>query len=133
VVPGRWEKVAAENLGSKFTVTMLSGERIDGYYKGFSEDRLNLMLLDGKERLVPKADVAKIITAENRPDGLLNGFLIGIAIGAGIPGIAAASLGEGDELVVLAILLYGLLGGAIGAGVDAMIQGHTTLYQAPKR
>jgi hypothetical protein len=133
VVPGRWEKVAAENLGSSFIITMQSGERIDGYFKGMSEDYLDLTLLDGKERSVRKADVAKIITAKRRMDSLSNGFLIGAAVGAGLPAIAIAAedccYHAGAAAAV--IVIWGLIGGAIGVGIDAVIQGHITLYQSP--
>ena len=134
VVPGRWEKVAAENLGSKFIITMQSSERIDGYFKGMSEDNLVLTLLDGKERLVRKADVAKIITAERRMGSLVNGLAIGAASGAAIPAIFFA--GEhccySPGYIAGTIALWGLIGAAIGVGIDAAIQGHITLYQAPK-
>jgi hypothetical protein len=133
VVPGRWEKVAAENLGAKFIVTMLSGERIDGYFRGMSEDHLKLTMLDGQERAVRKTEVAKIITGDRRMGSLTNGFLIGLGIGAGIPAIAAASMhDDADASAAIVIILGGLIGGAIGVGIDAAVQGHITLYQAPK-
>jgi len=135
VVPGRWEKVAAENLGAKFIVTLLSGERIDGYFRGMSQDHLKLTMLDGQERAVRKAEVAKIITGDRRMGSLTNGFLIGLGIGAGIPAIAIASMHDDDVdggVAALMVILYGLIGGAIGVGIDAAVQGHITLYQAPK-
>jgi hypothetical protein len=132
VVPGRWEKVAAENLGSKFIVTMQSGERIDGFFKGLTEVNLNLAMLDGRERAVRKSEVIKVITAEKRMDSLTNGFVIGMAVGAGIPLIAAASTHESGAWVAVATIVYGLIGGAVGVGIDAVVKGHITLYEAPK-
>ena len=133
VVPGRWEKVAAEKLGSSLIATMKSGERIDGFFKGLTDENLNLTTLDGQERAVRKSDVARIITADKRMGSLTNGFLIGAAAGATITGIVAASIDDGNAgAVVLATVIYGLIGGAIGVGIDAAVQGHITLYEAPK-
>jgi hypothetical protein len=134
VVPGRWEKVAAEKPGSKLIITMQSGERIDGFYKGLTGEHLQLAMLDGQERAVRKADVTRIITADKRMGSLTNGFIIGAAVGAAIPLIATAIGVHDDDAgpVAVTTLLVALMGGGIGVGIDAAVQGHITLYQAPR-
>lgn len=83
------------------------------------------LFVDGTRRDIPLDAVDRIQT---RGDGVWNGALIGAAIGAGLFGMAAAEYGgQVVPLVIGAAIGYGLL----GAGVDAMIPGRTTIYSKP--
>jgi hypothetical protein len=66
-----------------------------------------------------------------RSDSLLNGFLIGAAVGAGTIVALAFSIdrNEADEYGP-ATALYGAIGGGIGIGIDALIRGKRTVFMA---
>jgi hypothetical protein len=83
------------------------------------------LFVDGARRDIPFSSVERIQT---RGDSVWNGAAIGAAIGAGLWGMAAANHGgEFVPVMVGAAIGYGL----IGAGVDAMIPGRTTIYAKP--
>jgi hypothetical protein len=84
------------------------------------------LFIDGTRRDIPLDTVDRIQT---RGDSVWNGALIGAGIGAALWGMAAAELGgEFVPVMVGAAIGYGL----IGAGVDAMIPGRTTIYSKPR-
>jgi hypothetical protein len=81
------------------------------------------LLVDGVRREVP---IASVLRVQTRGDSLWNGALVGAAVGAVTFALVAAEYG--DEAVV-----GGLVGTAlwasIGASVDALIPGRTTIYR----
>ena len=94
---------------------------------------------DGRETFVPQArlserDVRQILL--ERSDSLLNGTLIGLAVGAGpwlLAGAIAAAAGGGscgsDYNVCPYVALYiGPIGAGIGALIDASMKERTTVY-----
>ncbi|MEJ2246953.1 MAG: hypothetical protein P8Y80_12885 [Acidobacteriota bacterium] len=136
VIPGRWEKVAAEKPGSKIIVTLMTGDRVECSFGRLSADSLILSTPDGEEREYSKANVARITTADKRTDSLNNGFLIGSAI-AGIPSgliaisCLAAKTCTGSQVGV-ALPIYVGIGAGIGLAVDASIKDYEILYEAPQ-
>ncbi len=137
VVPGRWEKVAAEKPGSKLVVTLMSGDVIECAFGSLSTDSLKVSTPDGAEREYRKSDIARIITADKRTGSLTNGIVIG-ALAGGIPsGILAAVAASdcyncGGAAAAVVALCTGI-GAGIGLAVDAGKQDHVTLYEAPKQ
>ena len=81
------------------------------------------LLVDGVRRDLP---IASVLRVQTRGDSLWNGALIGAAVGALTFALVAAEYG--DEAVA-----GGLAGTAlwasIGASVDALIPGRTTIYR----
>jgi hypothetical protein len=133
VIPGRWEKVAAEKPGSRIIVSLMTGDVLECSFVRLSEDSLFVATPQGVERNFSKDNVARITTADKRMGSLVNGTLIGAAA-VGIPfGILAlATAGEGDKgdaASVVAILTG--IGAGIGLAVDAGVKGYITLYEAP--
>jgi len=97
-----------------------------------------VLVIDNQER---RFDLANVRSIQKRGDSLKNGFLAGAAVGV-LGGLLIGGLGtcepppgvvtECEDVNPLAIAVVGgLVYGAIGAGIDALIQGRTTLYQAP--
>lgn len=134
VIPGRWEKVAAEKPGSKIIVTLMTGDRVECSFDRLSEDSLTVSTPDGEERKYSKANVARITTADKRTDSLNNGLLIGAAV-AGIPSALvavsclAAKTCTGSQ-VGMALPIYIGIGAGIGLAVDAGVKDYETLYEA---
>ncbi len=138
VVPGRWEKVAAEKPGSNLIVSLITGEQLECYFIGLSTDTLTVSTIDGSERELRKADVHRIITADERMGSLANGVLVGALIGAIPTGILSivALAGDCHDCGGAAAAFVGLgagIGAGIGLAVDAAKKGQITLYEAPPR
>lgn len=100
-------------------------------------DTDSLVLLEGGvERRFQVADVRRI---EKRGDSLRNGALIGAVVGI-VVGVVAAGIADcpGDDpdgrcpgfRVAAALISTGTYA-AIGTGIDALVVGRTTLYEAP--
>jgi len=139
VIPGRWEKVAAENRGTGLIITLKAGERIEGLFKGLTDDAIVVEPPGSGDRTIPKTAVAKIITADKRSGDLTNGTVIGAVVGGsivGVPILVAAAGGniQGSEAggVLLLLALSTGIGALAGLGIDAAVRGQVTLYEAPK-
>jgi len=130
-VPGRWQKLDSQEQGVQIIVEMKDGESIRGAYKGSTPEALNVLEIGGKERMLRKADVRKVVSAEKRSGPLWNGALIGFVCGF-VPVVAIAA-GADRQLsgpAVGAGILVGGIGAGIGLGIDAANRGHETLYKA---
>jgi hypothetical protein len=97
-----------------------------------------VLVIDNQERRFDLADVRSI---QKRGDSLKNGAIAGAIVGV-LGGLLIGGLGtcepppgvvvECKDVSPVAIAVVGgLVYGAIGAGIDALVQGRTTLYQAP--
>jgi len=138
VVPGRWEKLAAEPVGAEIRIFFKSGEQLEGAIQEVAADHLEVLAGDGRQILAQKSDIIRIISAR-RHDRLRNGALTGAAIGAGIGLLsliyAVSEQGTNDTDAwgtggVITMIGFGS-GLFIGAGVDAALKGDLVLYQAP--
>jgi hypothetical protein len=139
VIPGRWEKVAAENRGTNLILTLKAGERIEGLFKGLTDDAIVVEPPGVGDRTIPKTAVAKIVTADKRSGDLTNGTVIGAVIGGsivGVPLIIFAASGDvhGSDAASAMLLLFlsAGIGALAGLGIDAAVKGQVTLYEAPK-
>jgi hypothetical protein len=134
IVPGRWEKVEALEEGYAITVKLDSGERFKASYVGFTPEAIILKRDSGEDVEIPKEAVVKVTSqSRNSNDGLRNGAIIG-AVAGGAVGLIVPQLTEGDNSagnVALSTALFAAMGMAAGVGVDAIVQGHEVLYQAP--
>ena len=138
VIPGRWEKVAAEKVGSKIIVTLMTGDRIECAFTGLSTDSLIVSTSNGVEREYSKANVARITTADKRQDSLANGAAIGAAA-AGIPVLILIAAFEGANQSDVSVkeaapgiaVCFGI-GAGIGLLVDVVKKDYVTLYEAPQ-
>lgn len=137
VIPGRWEKVAAEKPGSEIVLTLMTGERIECSFVRLSTDSLVVSTSDGVEREYSKATVELITSMEKQQDSLVNGAAIGALIG-GLPSalLVAAAVAKSDHFsggnIILSIPIAAGLGAGIGLAVDASIKDYEILYKAPK-
>jgi hypothetical protein len=96
-----------------------------------------VILVDGAER---RFEAARVTRIQRRGDSLRNGAIIGAVVGAAM-GILTAGIADcpGDSpdggcpgsRVALFVVSTGTYS-AIGTGIDALIPGRTTLYEAPK-
>jgi hypothetical protein len=114
-----------ERLSSELWVYRGS-QPIHGFLTRLTKTDLTLIDEDQQEQTIPLESVWKI---ERSGDPIWNGFGIGASIGlaTGI-GLAAELRGHAAAKATLAIYAAGIYG-LIGAGIDAMHVGTTTVYE----
>jgi hypothetical protein len=129
-----WPGLAASGLSTVYVLDD-AGVETSGKLLRLNPDAL-VLLVGGAERRFEAARVRRI---QQRGDSLRNGALIGALVGvvigivtAGIsdcPGSTAGGSCPGSRatLFVVSTGVYA----AIGTGIDALIPGRTTLYEAP--
>ena len=102
------------------------------------DDESILVLVNGQERRIELANIWKV---EKRGDSLRNGAITGAIVGLGLGALAMGmsecrkpaggygSCGVAPRLAIVAVStgVYA----SIGTGIDAVIQGRTTLFQRP--
>jgi hypothetical protein len=103
-----------------------SGEELKGEILELSAQSLAI-LVNNRRVEVPLDDVLRI---EIRGDSLRNGAAIGAAILGGLSLLTCQGYESGGACVVGAAVNLGL-GAIIGAGVDALNGGRTTIYSKP--
>jgi hypothetical protein len=121
-----WSELSSLGLT---TVHVIDGRGLEttGVIRRVTSDSLVIMLAGGDDRAFPAGHVARI---ERRGDSLENGALIGAVVGA-LPMLLLGSdchescATEVAALGVISAGVYGLL----GAGIDAMLVGRTTVYR----
>lgn len=142
VIPGRWDKVDALAVQSPVIVILKPGDRIAGSFKSKTEQSITLEVDSGRELILAKESILKVISGEERRDSNRNGTLIGagVGFGAGFAALAAvekSKTASGFELSEDSLgfaILGGLVGSAIGAAVGWAIDNHHSgaevLYRA---
>ena len=86
VIPGRWEKVEALQLGPQITVKLKNGARIEGQCEELSSSELLLRTGTAQARIL-RADIERITTRE--ADGLAEGAILGTIVGLGVRAFGA--------------------------------------------
>lgn len=125
--------------GQTLMLERVDGRRITGELREINADGV-LLLVDGTVMSIAAAEIRELGVTS---DSLTNGALIGLAIGAGVGMMAAATSGSSGERLVDAATagpaaLLGMAAGAgagvgIGIGLDALVRRYRILYQAPVR
>ena len=104
-----------------------SGEQLRGYLVQLSPTTLAIRV-DGKRVEVPIENVLRI---DGQNDSVKDGAAYGAAIAGGLTALGCAQgLGFGGVCVTATIFYVGI-GALMGAGVDAMHKGRTTIYSKP--
>jgi hypothetical protein len=103
-----------------------SGQELRGYLLDLSPTTL-AMLVNGQRVEVP---LERVLRIEGRNDSVKNGAAIGAAVGGGL--ILLACQGEiGADFCATAAVFYTGIGALMGAGIDALHKGRTTIYSKP--
>jgi hypothetical protein len=130
-----WPGLASSQLSTVY-VRDNTGAETSGKLLRLNPDSI-VLLVDGAERRFETARVARI---QKRGDSLRNGAIIGAVVGVAL-GILTAGIADcpGDRTsdgcagsrAALLLVSTGFYS-AVGTGIDALIPGRTTLYEAPK-
>jgi hypothetical protein len=101
-----------------------------GFLTRLTNTDLTLVDENNQEETIPLESVLKI---ERSGDSIWNGFAIGASIGLA-SGIGLSTELRGHTASKVALVLYGAgIYGLIGAGIDAMHVGTTTVYESSRR
>ena len=134
--------------GDTIYVTEANGRKTKARLGELSPSSLELLVRktgpDGRETFVPQSRLSERDVRQirlERRDSLLNGTLIGLAVGAGPWLVAGAIAGTGgggcgsDSNICSGVgLIVGGIAAGIGAGIDALITERPTVYyQAPRQ
>ena len=129
----RWKGLDPSALQTVF-VRDSDGVETSGKLLALSPDSLTL-LVDGVERQVDLKQITRIQKRDSLKNGTIAGAIVGFAMGLISGGLADCSyqsrsnncLGFRVGMLALSTGVYA----GLGAGIDAMIPGRTTLYAAP--
>jgi hypothetical protein len=126
------ELASMVSVGQTITVTDAPGAEIKGRVAQLSPRSLTLAF-DAATRDFAESEVRLI--QQKRPDSLLNGTLIGAAVGAGVPLVLVAAFCAADEgdcdwdgEAAALIAVYAGVGAGIGALVDYGVKGNKTVF-----
>jgi hypothetical protein len=132
--PGDWRQVEALQGGTSVVITLPNDRRLTGSFKSLDAMTLTVIIGEGTESQVRRSDVSSIV-ATGIKDGLMNGALIGVGLGAATAGAILAVTGSGDGYIlpsakVGAPLLLSGAGGVLGAVIDRAHTSERLLYFA---
>jgi len=120
--------------GEAVWVTDGSGHEVKGRLLKLAGDALQVEI-SGVPRSIEFATVQRV--QHRHADSLLNGTLIGAAVGGGAVGLfwalwcSDAECDDDDGYIAGSIAIYGAVGAGMGALCDVMIKGKRTVYEAP--
>ena len=144
VIPGRWEKVSALELGTPITVELKNGDQAEGTFEGLVASDLELGTHFARA-VIPKADIQTIATQKKggAANGARKGAIIGAAAGAGVGAagmtVTVANKARGEKIreqVGLFLLFVPAVATGIGAALG-IVTGAVTkndpivVYKAP--
>ena len=118
----------APNSREEVIVTQsASGQELRGHIVELSPITLAI-LVDGKRVEVPLENVVRI---DGRNDSLKNGAIVGASIMAGLSALGCAAYHSNAACATSTIMNVGV-GALVGAGIDALHKGRTTIYSKPQ-
>ena len=104
-----------------------SGEELRGFLVELTPTTL-AMLVGGNRVEVP---IERVLRIEGRNDSVRDGAAFGAAIGGGLAALGCTQALGSSRLCVTATIFYVGIGALMGAGVDALHKGRTTIYSKP--
>ena len=116
------------DVNTEVRVTGTSGVPQVGRFRSLDDETLRVLVGD-QELALPRASIVRV---ERRGDRLLNGFLIGAAVGLIPAAFISAEVEAGGGNVAAAIVIGSGTYGLIGMGIDALHKGWTTVYDRPR-
>ena len=128
--PDPFPALGAIAPGTQVTIEDDRGRRHRGTIRSITGAALEFepRRLNEPVRMVPLADLQRVVTADRRRDGFWKGFAVGaapgVAFGVLLSQICANETATPDRCLVMPVVygaLTGLLGGGIGAALDGRV------------
>jgi hypothetical protein len=120
---------AQESFKQVWVTQADTGQVLQGRILELSHDSLSLLLQDNRRVDVP---IDRVLRIEARGDSLKNGAAIGAVVFGGLAALGCAAAAGGAYCITPVAINIGL-GALVGAGVDAMNGGRSTLYSKGPR
>jgi hypothetical protein len=128
-----WSGLRSSNLQTVYVLDR-SGTETSGKLLGLNPDSL-VLLVDGTERRFDMATVARVQKRDSLKNGTIVGAIVGVAMGLAAAGISDCPGDDpGGSCGGVRAATFAVSAGmytAIGAGIDALIRGRSTIYAAP--
>ena len=119
---------AAQDTFKQVWVTQSSsGEVVHGRIVDLSPESLTILTADNRRVDMP---LDRVLRIEARGDSLKNGAAIGAVVLGGLMALFCGEAGGGGQCVTGVAVDAGI-GALIGAGIDALNGGRSTLYSRP--
>lgn len=129
-----WERIRLIEPGKKVTVTLHSGDKVNGKMGPWSPEALTVIKGKDQAAQLAKSDVAKVALVAGMSRATRAGWaaLIGGGVGAGLMGAACAG-GSGCDVPPAALAAGGAIWfGGIAAGIAALIPQHKEVIYTAK-
>jgi hypothetical protein len=117
--------VQKKPLESVYVMQAKSGEELHGRLLDIGPETLS-MIVNNQRLDLPLDDILRI---DRRGDSLKNGAAIGASVVAALCAVGCYLSSANAAQVTTALVMNTLLGAAIGASIDAMHSGRTTIYR----
>jgi len=120
---------AAQDTFKQVWVTQSSsGEVVHGRIVDLSPESLTILTADNRRVDMP---LDRVLRIEARGDSLKNGAIIGALVVGTLVGLTCAEVADGSGACLTGVVLDAGMGALIGAGIDALNGGRSTLYARP--
>jgi hypothetical protein len=121
--------------GDVVRVTDGTGQEVLGTITQVSPSSL-WILVNSKQREFLDRDITAV--RRRRPDSMVNGAILGFAVGAGLGVLAGRTFvrehgGKGEAAIPMFALFFGIPTSGLGAGIDAMTRSDQPIYARPGR
>ena len=130
-VAGGWPGLKPDQLETVY-VRDTTGVETTGKLLAWSADSL-ILWIDGSERRINRNEVTRVEKRDSLRNGVIAGAVVGSVMGVMTAGIAdcpssreSGCLGTRAALAVFSTVTYT----GLGVGIDALIRGRTTIYDA---
>jgi hypothetical protein len=123
-VVGNWEMIETTSVGTPIEVLLDNGSAVQGAYQSSGDSEVTILDAVGAETSLLKPQILEIRSTD--ADGLANGILIGMGLGA-LGGVVVKDNGGGTEG------FWSNFGWTVGLGAlfDALMAHYEVLYRAP--
>lgn len=104
-----------------------NGEEIRGRLVRLDAETLSV-LVDGRRLDLPASSVLQL---DSGSDSIRNGALIGAIFGGAVCALVCGQGLDDSSMLPVGIAINAVFWGGIGAGIDALVPGRTTIYRRP--
>ena len=122
-----WMPAAAWAQEEVIVTQSASGQEIRGFLVEMSPTTLSL-LVGGNRMELP---IDRVVRIDVRTDSVKDGAAIGAVIMGGLTALGCTQIDGSAGVCATAAVVYTGIGALIGAGIDALHKGRTTIYRKP--
>ncbi len=130
VIPGRWEKLESQPVGTGVEVTLKSGLRYRAFLKSVGGSSLTITDPATGELTLPKSEIERVSTIASVNDPMVDGTIIGAAVVGGLAALGASQADGSAGSKAGGVAFYGGIGALVGYFIDRSATRPKVLYKA---